>query len=794
MDRQKRFRLKIRIGISFAFGLVFLLNAGIAYAEQPGDPQTQSTAPSAAAGSLSQPNHPLLQNPLCFGDYAVYDGTNYTGVCWFYWGTGFSWSDGATDKVESVTIRAGWSIRLFKEDDIHGPQICINANDPNLWDNYFSDGSVVANNASLVQVLDTPDCPPPSQPNLLPYTPGGWSYPLVPSSTPGTTVVYTLYASLDTYLNFAYQNAGTYGTTSSFSTCLYSDGIELYCESNSLAPNATDLNADWQFPAWQPTQGWHTLKIVTDVGNVIGESNEADNVWERSFYWGGDAPFTKLGPGNDTNDVPLNPILSWSGIDGATSYEYCYDTISNTSCDSSWISAGLNTNVSLSNLFTNTTYFWQVRAVNGSGTAYPDDGAWFKFKTQIILPGAFSKLTPANNGPRVALNPTLTWTSSSLATRYEYCNNGNNIIKNTCYGSWVDAGLNTSFVLTGLLNNRDVYWQVRAVNASGVTYANNGEDWWHFTTEFAQPGAFSKTGPANGATGVSTSPTLTWTSSSDAYMYYYCINTSDYCFPNTAIYSAGTSINLSGLSYGTTYYWQVRGVSSGGSVYADNAMYAFSSFTTIPSPPGAFAKTGPADGAASELISPTLRWQAAGLATEYQYCYDASDDDACSTWLSSGTNTSVELSGLAAATPYFWQVRATHSTSEPTYANGSPSAFWSFTTAPTPPPLILIPGLGGTRLGNDQGELWLGLEKMVDDACSLSHGLRATNEYLDVLQLNSSGTAPLVPGDPHYASVAAGGVLDTVQYAVECVLNREGDFLVYQPLIDYLETQGYQPE
>ena len=739
MNRQKRFRWCMRILISLAFAPIYLLGFGTAEAKPLGNNQYLPNLPSANAGSLSELHHPLLQNPICphLGDHQVYDGTDYTLGCSFFWGAGL-FSPVDEDTAESVMMPAGWSMRLFKDDDIHSPHVCIRGNDPNLWDNFYNDGTVAANSASLYQVYDQPDCPPASQPNLIPSTPGGWDFPIVPSTLLGTTVVNNLYANENTYLDFAYANTGTFGTQAYFSTCLYTDGIELYCESNSLAQNVTDLNTDWQFPAWQPTQGWHVLKIITDVGNVIVESNEADNVWERNFYWEGESPFHKISPPPDFGNiavVPTNPTLSWSSVSGATGYEYCYDTLSNTNCDSSWISTGLATSVGLVNLPPHTFLHWQVRAVAGSGATYADNNNWWIMSISDAGPPVpFNKTGPSNGAVGISTSPTLSWASSWRASEYQYCYDTSN--NDACDGSWLTTTA-TSKVLPVLAKNTTFYWQVQAVNWTGATYADDGA-WRSFTTWNAVPVAFYKTGPANGATRVSTSPTLTWTSSSEVTNYEYCYDTSndDAC---ASWVNAGTDTHasLSGLSHGATLYWQVRAVNGGGSTYADAG---YDSFTIIDSLAGAFGKTGPTDGVTGELIRPTLRWQAADLATEYQYCYDASDDDACSNWISSGTNTSVELSGLTAATPYFWQVRATHGTSEPTYANGSPSAFWSFTTAPTPPPLILIPGLGGTRLGNDQGELWLGLEKMVDDACSLSHGLRATNEYLDVC--GSTAAAP----------------------------------------------------
>ena len=130
---------------------------------------------------------------------------------------------------------------------------------------------------------------------------------------------------------------------------------------------------------------------------------------------------------------------------------------------------------------------------------------------------------------------------------------------------------------------------------------------------------------------------------------------------------------------GRTYYWQVRANNSLGSTYANGSETAYWSFT-VGLLPGAFSKTSPADGAINQPVSLSLSWGTSSGATSYEYCYDSTNDGACSTWLSTGTTTSAPISGLAYATSYYWQVRALNSIGS-TYANSASTAFWSFTTA-----------------------------------------------------------------------------------------------------------------
>ena len=99
--------------------------------------------------------------------------------------------------------------------------------------------------------------------------------------------------------------------------------------------------------------------------------------------------------------------------------------------------------------------------------------------------------------------------------------------------------------------------------------------------------------------------------------------------------------------------------------------------------PAGFNKTAPANSATGVTTNPTLSWGTSSGAASYAYCYDTTNDNACSVWTSAGTSTSVGLSGLTPGTTYYWQVRATNA-SGTTHANGSATAFWSFAVLPVP--------------------------------------------------------------------------------------------------------------
>jgi hypothetical protein len=99
-----------------------------------------------------------------------------------------------------------------------------------------------------------------------------------------------------------------------------------------------------------------------------------------------------------------------------------------------------------------------------------------------------------------------------------------------------------------------------------------------------QVGSFNKTSPTNGAGGVSTSPTLAWTSSLGARRYEYCYATSLVGCTNWTSVGTDTSKVLSGLIYNTTYYWHLRAINGAITTYTDGSSTNIWSFITEQNP------------------------------------------------------------------------------------------------------------------------------------------------------------------------------------------------------------------
>ena len=154
----------------------------------------------------------------------------------------------------------------------------------------FSTSSVIIEKNS--DEIDYPDglsrnlnplVPPP---NLTPFVPTGWDYPIVASSVTGTNTVGDLYEGEPAYVDWAVENNSSTSITDSLTTCLYLDNIEQQCwvVIPPIPGYSYFVVMDYTISP-SLAGGWHNLKIVTDVFNEILELDETDNAWAMDFYW-----------------------------------------------------------------------------------------------------------------------------------------------------------------------------------------------------------------------------------------------------------------------------------------------------------------------------------------------------------------------------------------------------------------------------------------------------------------------------------------------------------------------------
>lgn len=332
-------------------------------------------------------------------------------------------------------------------------------------------------------------------------------------------------------------------------------------------------------------------------------------------------------------------------------------------------------------------YLWTVTATNVAGSRM---ASFWSFTTAGTAPppGAFTLSAPANGATGVSTTPTYSWTPSSNVSSYTL-----QVSTDPAFGSFFlnQSGIgSTSYSqVTTLASNTLYYWRVIAVNTGGSTTSGPSS----FTTPPAPPGGFSLSAPAAGATGVSTSPTFSWSAASGAASYTLQVST-DPAFGTSVVNQSG----IAGTSYSpavtlatsTLHYWRVLAINGGGSSTAGPA-----SFTTQIAPPGAFSLSVPASGAVDVSTSPAYSWTASSGAASYTL--QVSTDPAFGSFVVNqgaiASTSSTPAVVLATSTLHYWRVIASNAGGSSTAGPGS------FTTQPPPPApfALLLPADGAKK-------------------------------------------------------------------------------------------------
>ena len=395
----------------------------------------------------------------------------------------------------------------------------------------------------------------------------------------------------------------------------------------------------------------------------------------------GPAAFNKISPITGQTVQLSGATLTWGTSNGSTSYEYCYDTSNNATCDSSWNST-LSTSAVLPSLNSSTTYYWQVRANNAFGTTYANSGSWWNFKTSTPGPNS---LEPGNVVPESAVNihtrrPTFKWEAVTGATSYvlEATNSANcSSFATTLFRRTVTT---TSYIPTlDLAANSEYCWRVKA---NGLGWSSAYSQVRIFLTG-NPPTAPSPKTPLNNALMATLRPSFDWLNSTLAIgtafdRYEFQIDTA-LTFASAATYTtAAGDINdsdftlLADLIPATTYYWRVRALNTAGD---------FSGWSAIRIVRTAYAAPtllNPTNLSTNIVLKPTFTWQTVIGATSYTI--QVSKVSAFTTVVINKTVLTTSYThglNLTPNTIYYWRVRING-----LYGPSPWSLPFQFTTAP----------------------------------------------------------------------------------------------------------------
>jgi transposase-like protein len=421
---------------------------------------------------------------------------------------------------------------------------------------------------------------------------------------------------------------------------------------------------------------------------VSGTNSGGTGFWSSgyNFVTGSGVPSAPSlsSPANGATGVAASPTLSWSASTGATSYTLQVSTAADFSALVVNQGGITSTSSSIGPLSSNALYYWRVSAANAAGTSAYSTA--FSFTTIVAAPTAPTLSSPTSAATGVAVSPTLSWNVSTGATSYTL-----QVSTAADFSALVvnQSGITSTSSSVGPLSNNTVYyWRVNATNAGGTSAYSTA---FSFTTVVATPTAPVLSSPANAATGVALSPTLSWNASTGATSYTLQVSTAP-DFSALVLNQSGivaTSSSVGPLSNNTVYYWRVSAANAGGT----SAFSASSTFTTIVAAPAAPTLLSPANGATGVSLNPILSWSPSTGATSYTVQLSTSSDFSTLTLNQSGiTTTSYSTPPLTSGMVYYWRVSATG------VGGSSPfSAVFSLTVS-QPGPALSTPHNGDTNV------------------------------------------------------------------------------------------------
>lgn len=391
---------------------------------------------------------------------------------------------------------------------------------------------------------------------------------------------------------------------------------------------------------------------------AVNSANEASSWNGDQFEQASiDAPSQLTPDGAQLHQPDEPPLLSWTGVQGATGYTVEVDTDLNFTSPTRYNTQTTSIVVPLP--LTVGPYYWRVTASLGTGlNSLPSQAATFE-----VLPLDPVVLTGPPDSPNyevedVVLNwdpvPGAQYYQLRVATDSSFATVVDNVTK--IYG--------TQYSPKTTYNNNQYYWQVRAVDLAGqptdwTTVQNNFNRVWP-----DRPQAVHPLGTVASPQHFSGKPFLQWTPVQHASNYQVDVgsdpnfspNTYDSCLVAGTTYTFGGSIEPCSMPAGVVSYWRVRPMDRPFNTTGVQGLY--SATQAVIWDADYFASFSPANGATVNI--PTLSWQPARWAASYRIQLIDQNGSTVKTATTYSTSyTPVVTARLTAAkSPYTWKINA----------------------------------------------------------------------------------------------------------------------------------------
>ena len=309
----------------------------------------------------------------------------------------------------------------------------------------------------------------------------------------------------------------------------------------------------------------------------------------------------------------------------------------------------------LNDLTPNTTYYYKAYATNVLGTTY---GNVMSFTLIATYPPAVTTIAASEItaiGATISANVPSDGGLTVTERGFVYGTNANELTQTATSGSGLGSYTKT---LNNLTPNTTYYYKAYATNRLGTAYG----EVMSFTTLTVYPPSVQTNSASNiTTTGATLSGDVTFDGNTTVTARGFVYGTDANNLTQSVQSGSGTGSftkTLTGLSYGTTYYYKAYATNSGGTSYGD-----VRTFTTIavylPT-----VTTGSATGvsAANATLSGNVTFDGNATVTARGFVYGTSANNLSQTVQSgSGTGSFTKaLTGLSSSTTYYYKAYATN--------------------------------------------------------------------------------------------------------------------------------------